>query len=66
MLHLYRIIVFTHSNEIAFEHILLGVLLEQPPINPTYTTTPPFQAYFTEAEVACASDFITITPSAYG
>ena len=57
--------VFTRSDETALEHIL-GVLLEQPPISSTDTTIPIFRACFTEAGVACASDFISITPSAYG
>ena len=57
--------VFTRSDETALEHIL-AVLLEQPPISPSSSTIPFFRACFTEAGVACASDFITISPSAYG
>ena len=57
--------VFTRSDETALEHIL-AVLLGQPPIDPSSSTIPPFRACFTESGVACASDFITISPSAYG
>ena len=53
--------VSIRCDKSALEYIL-GVLLEQPSIDPTDAATPSFRACFTEAGVACALDFISITP----
>lgn len=57
--------VSTCSDATALEHIL-GVVLEKPPIFSTGTYIPAFRASFTEADVICTSDFISIDTSAYG
>ena len=56
--------VSTRSDASALEHIL-GVLLEEPPIIATDSVVPNFQACLKEAGVTCASDFLSIDPSAY-
>jgi hypothetical protein len=53
------------SDATALEHIL-SRLLEQPVIAAADTTVPVFRACFAEAGVSTATDFISISPNAYG
>ena len=54
----------TRSDTTALEHIL-AVLLEQP-VTVTGSPVPPFRACFLAAGVSTATDFVSITPDAYG